>query len=304
MTTCPARREPPLPLGSRPLAMRWRSSRPGHFLTELRLQFRRVRIRMRRARAGRAWSTMAESNHVLLSHRRFTRLVRGRHRVRRRARPPGTPRPNAVDKNRLPDEGRESWVLLRSSARKEIRVEPHARTPRRYFKHRLVGRRRIAGRIADPCGVTGEQHDRPVPHETLAVALSWTIGRGSCLTQHLRQDRYLCRMRVMPRPSLSYAATAVLQAVSNGHQYGFDVIAVTGLASGTVYPALRRLEEAGWLESRWEEHLVAQRELRPPRKYYEVTIPGGVALATALERYRALARPGRAPHRPLRPSRT
>jgi DNA-binding PadR family transcriptional regulator len=57
----------------------------------------------------------------------------------------------------------------------------------------------------------------------------------------------------MPRPSLSYAATAVLQAVANGHQHGFDVIAVTGLASGTVYPALRRLEEAGWLESRWEE---------------------------------------------------
>jgi len=108
----------------------------------------------------------------------------------------------------------------------------------------------------------------------------------------------------MPRPSLSYAATAVLQAVANGHQHGFDVIAVTGLASGTVYPALRRLEEAGWLESHWEEHLVAQRELRPPRKYYQVTIPGGVALATALERYRALARPGCAPYRSLRPSRT
>ncbi len=104
--------------------------------------------------------------------------------------------------------------------------------------------------------------------------------------------------------SLSHAATAVLQAVAKGHQHGFDIIAVTGLASGTVYPALRRLEEAGWLDSHWEEHLVAQRELRPPRKYYEVTNSGEAALAAALERYRSLAAGrGRARPRPLRPSR-
>ena len=119
----------------------------------------------------------------------------------------------------------------------------------------------------------------------------------------LMDEGYLCRMRSMPAPILSHAATAVLQAVANGHQHGFDVIAVTGLASGTVYPALRRLEEAGWLESRWEEHLVAQRELRPPRKYYEVTAPGEVALAAALARYRSLAGRGRARSRPLRPPR-
>ena len=90
-------------------------------------------------------------------------------------------------------------------------------------------------------------------------------------------------------PTLSHAATAVLQAVSSGHGHGFDVMAATGLASGTVYPALRRLEEAGWLRSRWEEHRVARDELRPPRKYYEITESGATALATALERYRLLA---------------
>jgi len=110
-------------------------------------------------------------------------------------------------------------------------------------------------------------------------------------------------MRLMTAPVLTHAATAVLQAVANGHQHGFDVIAVTGLASGTVYPALRRLEEAGWLESRWEEHRLAQRELRPPRKYYEVTTPGEVALAAALARYRSLAGGVRKRSRPLRPSR-
>jgi PadR family transcriptional regulator, regulatory protein PadR len=114
----------------------------------------------------------------------------------------------------------------------------------------------------------------------------------------------LCRMRLMSDPVLSHAATAVLQAVANGHQHGFNVIRVTGLASGTVYPALRRLEEAGWLESRWEEHLVAQRELRPPRKYYEVTASGEVALMAALARYRSLAARRRPRLRPLRRSRS
>jgi PadR family transcriptional regulator PadR len=114
--------------------------------------------------------------------------------------------------------------------------------------------------------------------------------------------RYICRIRHMQARSLSYAATAVLEAVAQGHQYGFDVIAVTGLASGTVYPALRRLEDAGYVESRWEDQRLAQREVRPVRKYYEVTEPGQAALAAALLRYRGLGRRRRSA-RVLRPSR-
>ena len=64
---------------------------------------------------------------------------------------------------------------------------------------------------------------------------------------------------------------------------------ITGLASGTVYPALRRLEDAGWLRSRWEDHHVARNELRPARKYYEITKAGEDALAAALSRHRGLA---------------
>jgi PadR family transcriptional regulator, regulatory protein PadR len=90
--------------------------------------------------------------------------------------------------------------------------------------------------------------------------------------------------------SLSHAATAVLQAVANGHGHGFDIMGNTGLASGTVYPALRRLEDASWLRSRWEDHRVARNELRPARKYYEITKAGEEALAAALDRYRGLAR--------------
>ncbi len=110
-------------------------------------------------------------------------------------------------------------------------------------------------------------------------------------------------MRYMPARSLSYAATAVLEAIAQGHQYGFDVIAVSGLASGTVYPALRRLEDAGYVQSRWEDHRVAQREVRPARKYYEVTGPGQEALTAALLRYRPMGRRRRASARIPRPSR-
>jgi len=39
----------------------------------------------------------------------------------------------------------------------------------------------------------------------------------------------------------------ILQSVRSGYLYGFDIIDITGLPGGTVYPALRRLEEAGYL---------------------------------------------------------
>lgn len=88
--------------------------------------------------------------------------------------------------------------------------------------------------------------------------------------------------------SLSYSATVILQAIANGYQYGFDVMDVTGLPSGTVYPALRRMEDAGYLRANWEKATVAQREQRPARRYYEVTRLGTQALADARARYRLL----------------
>src|SRR5213083_502550 len=87
---------------------------------------------------------------------------------------------------------------------------------------------------------------------------------------------------------LSFSSTVILQAVASGYQYGFDIMEMTGLPSGTVYPALRRLEDMGHVTSNWEKHEIAQRELRPPRKYYEVTDDGDEALAEAVKRYRLL----------------
>jgi len=92
----------------------------------------------------------------------------------------------------------------------------------------------------------------------------------------------------MSQSTLSYAATAVLQSIARGYRHGFDVSRATGLPSGTVYPALRRLEAARLVKSAWEDHKLARQALRPPRKYYEITRSGEEALAAAVARYRLL----------------
>src|SRR6185295_1503838 len=95
----------------------------------------------------------------------------------------------------------------------------------------------------------------------------------------------------MKKNYLSYTMALTLQAIENGYGYGygFDIMTVTGLASGTVYPALRRLEDAEFVSSKWEKASVAQAELRPPRKYYEVTKAGRTVLAEARQRFRLLS---------------
>lgn len=96
---------------------------------------------------------------------------------------------------------------------------------------------------------------------------------------------------------LSITAVSVLHAIANGYQYGFDVIDQTGLPSGTVYPALSRLERDGYVKSAWEDEREAHADGRPARRYYKLTAPGVKALAEAASFYRALlpaARPGHA----------
>jgi DNA-binding PadR family transcriptional regulator len=91
-------------------------------------------------------------------------------------------------------------------------------------------------------------------------------------------------------PSLSFTAALILQAIRTGYRYGFDIMETAGLPSGTVYPALRRLEQQGLIQSSWEEEARAAAEQRPPRKYYRVTNDGKEALKVAGERYGLLQR--------------
>lgn len=91
-----------------------------------------------------------------------------------------------------------------------------------------------------------------------------------------------------PAPTpLTYNAALVLQALTQGYAYGFEIMRAAHLPSGTVYPLLRRLEAEGLLESRWEDAERAREEGRPPRRYYSATPEGRSALVEARERLRA-----------------
>lgn len=54
---------------------------------------------------------------------------------------------------------------------------------------------------------------------------------------------------------------------------GAEIAKRTKLASGTLYPILFRLEEAGWLDSRWEIEDPAMLR-RPRRRFYRITAEG------------------------------
>lgn len=66
---------------------------------------------------------------------------------------------------------------------------------------------------------------------------------------------------------------------------GADVQKRTGLASGTLYPILLRLESAGWFVSRWESIDPASAG-RPRRRLYRLTASG---LARASEVFASLS---------------
>lgn len=89
---------------------------------------------------------------------------------------------------------------------------------------------------------------------------------------------------------LSHTAAFILQAIGSGYGYGFSVIEVTGLASGTVYPAMRRLEKAQLVLSAWEDQKIADKEQRPLRRYYTITDEGDKLLRMLRSRYPLLER--------------
>lgn len=84
----------------------------------------------------------------------------------------------------------------------------------------------------------------------------------------------------------TYPTALVLQALLEGREHGFDIMDATGLASGTVYPILRRLDADGVVRSRWEKDGVARRERRPPRRCYELSAGGAVLAREAIARLR------------------
>jgi PadR family transcriptional regulator PadR len=74
-------------------------------------------------------------------------------------------------------------------------------------------------------------------------------------------------------PQVTTQTLKVLAALMECSQEGLSgaqIARTTQLASGTLYPILMRLEQAGWLESQWEAgdpHTLG----RPRRRFYWVT---------------------------------
>lgn len=94
------------------------------------------------------------------------------------------------------------------------------------------------------------------------------------------------------RRRLGMSTVAVLRAIDEGHCYGFDIMDVTQLPGGTVYPALAKLEHDELVRSSWEDPAVAQSEKRPPRRYYAITDGGRSKLQESLAWLQGVATAG------------
>jgi len=88
---------------------------------------------------------------------------------------------------------------------------------------------------------------------------------------------------------ITFPTATVLYALARGHGYGFEIIDVTGLGAGTVYPILRRLETAELVASSWEPVERARAESRPPRRNYRMTAVGERLAEEVRDQYPALA---------------
>lgn len=86
-------------------------------------------------------------------------------------------------------------------------------------------------------------------------------------------------------PRITLQTAAILKGLLNKPlqpRYGLEIAKEAGLRSGTLYPALARLEQAGWITSFWEDIDEAV-EGRRRRRYYQLTAEGIIKARRAVE---------------------
>ena len=83
---------------------------------------------------------------------------------------------------------------------------------------------------------------------------------------------------------------AVLLEDPQAERYGLELMRATGQPSGTLYPILTRLQEAGWVRADWEQ-IDPSVAGRPARRYYRLTAEGALAARTELAALYARLRP-------------
>jgi PadR family transcriptional regulator, regulatory protein PadR len=93
----------------------------------------------------------------------------------------------------------------------------------------------------------------------------------------------------MTGPRMTLQVLHVLRALvdaGDSERYGLELMEETGLPSGTIYPIIARLEQAGWLASRREDPALYEKRKTPPRRYYRLTRDGAELAQSALARAR------------------
>jgi DNA-binding PadR family transcriptional regulator len=88
-----------------------------------------------------------------------------------------------------------------------------------------------------------------------------------------------------PQVTVTLITARVLAALledPTGEHYGLELMHRAGVSSGTLYPILRRLANAGWVTDKWEV-VDPSEAARPRRRYYSLTRRGteGARLALA-----------------------
>ncbi len=85
--------------------------------------------------------------------------------------------------------------------------------------------------------------------------------------------------------------TMLMAVLRTGPSYGYEIVrelneraaGLLALGEGTVYPTLHRLEERGWISSRWDTTTGKR-----PRKYYRLTAKGRSAMTAQRQQWQGL----------------
>jgi len=78
---------------------------------------------------------------------------------------------------------------------------------------------------------------------------------------------------------LTYQRATVLQVVAMGNRYSLEIMMATRLPAHAVYPALKALQRAGFVQAKWGAKAAARLHGSPSIQHYEITDVGEFALS-------------------------
>lgn len=104
--------------------------------------------------------------------------------------------------------------------------------------------------------------------------------------------------KAMRRTQALIKVADVLMAEPRARHWGYDISRRADVRSAVLYRILQRLLNYGWLDDGWEDRAEIS-GTRPPRRYYELTPEGEVALAGVLASAAADKRLSRLVERPV-----